>query len=87
MEPEMAGNGLKNGPLTPKQEAAALALAAGRTQDEAARQSGAGTRKIKTWLHDLPAITRCVNELRAEMTNRALGRLVDSMASAAETLG
>jgi hypothetical protein len=64
-----------------------LALAAGHTQDEAARETGAGTRTIKTWLHDLPTFTRRITELRAEMTSRALGRLTADMASAADTLG
>jgi hypothetical protein len=85
--PEPAENGLENGELTPKQEAAALALAAGSTIDEAARKSGAGGRTIRTWLHDEPAFPRRVAGLRAEMTARALGRLADGMASAAETLG
>jgi hypothetical protein len=54
---------------------------------EAARESGAGTRTIKTWLHDQPAFARRITELRTEMTSRALGRLVDGMVSAADTLG
>ena len=72
--------------MPPKQEAAALALAAGRTLHEAARESGAAERTIKTWRHDNPAFVRRIAELRTEMTCRALGRLVDGMASAAETL-
>jgi hypothetical protein len=84
--PQAAPNGAKNGPLTPKQEAAALALAAGRTLGQAARDCGGGERTLKTWLHDQPAFGRRISELRAEMTSRALGRLVDCMASAAETL-
>ncbi|HJZ59658.1 MAG TPA: hypothetical protein VKE74_32235 [Gemmataceae bacterium] len=80
-------NGLTCGGLTPKQEAAAFALAAGATLDEAASQSGAGLTTIKTWGATIPAFSRRVTELRGEMTARALGRLVDSMASAAETLG
>jgi hypothetical protein len=86
-QPKMAGNVLKNDLLTPKQEAAALSLAAGRTIDQAARDGGAGGRTVRTWLHDRPAFARRVQELRAEMTSRALGRLLDNMASAAETLG
>jgi hypothetical protein len=86
-QPETALNGPENGVLSPKQEAAALALAAGRTQDQAARASGAGTRTIKTWVATVPAFGRRVTELRAEMTSRALGRLVDGMASAADMLG
>ena len=86
IRPETASNGPKNRTLSPKQEAAALALAAGRTQDEAARASGAGTRTIKTWLYELPAFGRRIQELRAEITARALGRLVEGMINAAVTL-
>jgi hypothetical protein len=86
-QPETAFNGRRNGVLTPKQEAAALALAAGRTIDEAARDSGAGGRTIRTWLHDQHAFTRRIGALRSEMTSRALGRLVEGMVSAADTLG
>jgi transposase-like protein len=87
MKPETALNSPKNGTLPPKQEAAALALASGRTIEQAARASNSGTRTLKTWLHEQPAFGRRVTELRGEMTGRALGRLVDGMASAAETLG
>ncbi len=80
-------NGLGQTGLSPKQEAAAFALAAGATLDEAAQKSGAGLTTIKTWGTTIPAFSRRVSELRGEMTARALGRLVDSMASAAETLG
>jgi hypothetical protein len=86
-QPETARNGPENRPLTPRQEAAALALAAGCTLAVAARESGAGERTIKTWLRALPAFPHRVSELRAEMTSRALGRLADNMASAADTLG
>ena len=87
MRPETARIGPDNGGLTPKQEAAAFALASGRTQDEAASISGAGTRTIKTWLYSQPAFTDRIRELRGEMTTRALGTLVDRMVTAAETLG
>lgn len=87
MKPVTARSGLEIGPLTPKQEAAALALAAGRTQDEAADESGSGTRTIKTWIATQPTFTRRIQELRGEMTTRALGKLVDNMTSAADTLG
>lgn len=87
MKPKTARSGLEIGPLTPKQEAAALALAAGRTQDEAADESGAGTRTIKTWIATQPAFVRRITDLRGDMTARALGRLVDNMTSAADTLG
>src|SRR5947209_3958243 len=86
MKPTTAANGHENGGLSPKQEAAALALAAGHTEAEAARKSGAGARTIRTWLATVPAFGRRIRELRAEMTTRALGRLVDNMASAADTI-
>jgi hypothetical protein len=86
-QPDSAGNGRENGGLSPKQEAAALSLAVGRTIEDAAGESGAGSRTIRTWLRDEPAFPRRVSELRAEMTARAVGRLADGMASAADTLG
>lgn len=85
---ETAGNGphLSHG-LTPKQEAVALALAAGSTYEEAGRKAGAGVTTIKRWLSENPALPARVRELRVEMTARALGKLIDGMASAADTLG
>ena len=66
-QPETASNGPQNSPLSPRQEAVALALACGRTLREAAEASG-------------------VNGLRGELTSRALGRLAEGMALAADTL-
>jgi hypothetical protein len=86
-QPEKAANGRENGILTPKQESAALALAAGRTIDQAAKASGAGGRTIRTWIHDQPSFSRRIQDLRGEMTSRALGWLVDHMVTAAQTLG
>ena len=87
MKPQTARNSPQSGTLTPKQEAAALALAAGRTQEEAAHQSGAGTRTIKTWIADDSGFVQRIRDLRGEMTSRALGKLIDGMVSAADTLG
>jgi hypothetical protein len=87
MKPETALYSPENAVLTAKQEAAALSLAAGGTQEQASKQSGAGTRTIKTWLATLPTFKSRIQELRAEMTSRALGRLVENMVSAADTLG
>jgi hypothetical protein len=87
IKPQTAPNGPGIGLLTPKQEAAALALARGAGLSEASEASGAGERTIKTWTAHLPEFTRRISVLRAEMTSRALGRLSDSMSSAAETLG
>ncbi len=87
MRPETAPNRPGIAVLSPKQEAAALALAAGLPLRVAAKQSGAGERTIKTWTATTPAFNRRVAELRADMTSRALGRLADGMAGAADTLG
>jgi hypothetical protein len=76
----------RNGTLTPRQEAAALSLAKGGSRETAAVESGAGVRTVKTWLL-LSAFTERIHELRREMTAQALGRLVDNLASAADTLG
>jgi transposase-like protein len=85
--PDPAGNGRETpGALSPKQEAAALALASGRTVEAAAREAGCGGRTIRTWMAAVPEFPRRVTGLRSEMTSAALGRLLDGMASAADTL-
>jgi hypothetical protein len=84
-QPNSAQNGTENR-LTPRQETVALALARGASVREAAEASGAGMRTVKTWTGTLPAFTRRVHELRAEMTAQALGQLVAAMAGAARTL-
>src|SRR5262245_40168611 len=86
-QPETAANGRENSRLSPKQEAAALALACGCTIDGAAKDSGAGARTIRTWNLTVPEFKRRVDELRCEMTSQALGKLVENMKSAADTLG
>src|SRR5262249_28909202 len=86
-KPETAANGRGTGPLLPKQEAAALALAGGCTEAEAAGKSGVGQPTIRAWLRQRRPFVRRIGELRAEMTSRALGRLADGMFSAADTLG
>ena len=73
-------------PLSAKQEIAALALAGGKTQAQAAKKCGAGTRTIKTWLASKPEFSQRVQQLRTELTVRALGVLTDSTVSAARTL-
>jgi hypothetical protein len=84
-KPQTALNGPKIGALPPRQEAPAVALASGRTIEQAATGGQLGRADCETWLHDQPAFARRVTDLRAEMTSRALGWLVDAMASAAET--
>jgi transposase-like protein len=82
----MAPNGTANGPFTPRQEAVALALAAGATIPDAAGRAGCGARTIKRWLATHPAFRRRVGELRGEMIGRALGKLADGMVDAAGVL-
>jgi hypothetical protein len=87
-KPETAANGrAAPGPLAPKQEAVALLLAAGRTIEQAAREARVGSRTVRTWLAEGSAFRERVQSLRSEMTAAALGRLLDNMASAADTLG
>jgi hypothetical protein len=89
MNPTETGRtGLRTGgELSPKQEAVAVSLAAGMTLQAAAAKHKAGLTTVKTWLYTLPAFGRRVSDLRGEMTAAALGRLIDGMASAADTLG
>jgi transposase-like protein len=81
---EMGRNGRAG--LTPRQEAAALALASGATIPEAARKANCGATTVSTWLHDLPAFRRRIAELREQLTERALGKLADAMTAAVDTL-
>jgi transposase-like protein len=75
------------GDLAPKQELAALSLATGSTWGEAARAAGAGETTLWTWAKEVPAFKARIAELRAEIVSGALGRLIDNMTSAADTLG
>jgi hypothetical protein len=84
--PESALACPKDRRLTPKQEDAALALASGCTIESAAKRSGAAPRTIKLWLATISAFRCRIDQLRAEMTERALGVLAASAASAASTL-
>jgi hypothetical protein len=72
--------------LSPKQEMAAVSLAGGATLEEAAIACSGVARTIKTW-STLPAFRQKVSEVRSELTSRALGKLVENMTSAADTLG
>ena len=77
----MARNGTENDTLTPKQEAVALALAAGQSIREAAASCRAGERTVKRWLV-CAAFVRRVHGLRADMLGRALGRMAAGMTEA-----
>jgi hypothetical protein len=72
--------------LTPRQEAAALSLAKGGSQQLAAAESGVAARTVRSWFL-LTGFTKRITQLRAEMTSQALGKLTDNLASAADTLG
>jgi hypothetical protein len=72
--------------LSPRQEAVALGVASGLSLAAAARKAKVGVPTAKTWSASLPAFRRRIQELRAEMTSQALGRLVEGMVSAADTL-
>ena len=73
--------------LTPKQEAFALALAAGSSVQDAAKRHGIGRMTAYHWMNEIPALPKRVITLRAEMTKQAVGLLVANMTSAADTLG
>lgn len=76
----MAENGRRKGDA-----ALALALASGQTVRDAAAAAGIGERTATRRLAD-PDFRRHVADLRADMVQRALGRMADGMADAAATL-
>jgi hypothetical protein len=76
----MADNGRRK-----RDDALAVALAAGQTLRDAAAASGIGERTAtRRWADS--NFRRRVAELRAEMTGRALGKLADGMAEAGDVL-
>ena len=76
----MAANGRKNA-----DDALAVALAAGQTVEEAARQAGLSERTAYRRLA-LPGYRQRVAEARAEMVAQALGKMASNMTAAADTL-
>src|SRR5262249_22923202 len=72
--------------LTPRQEGVAVSLAAGLSIESAARKQGVAAVTVKGWLRDEPALRVRIRWLRAQMTERALGLLLDGMAEAATCL-
>jgi hypothetical protein len=76
----MAENGRRKG-----NEALSLALASGQTLRDAAAAAGIGERTATRRWAD-PGFRRRVADLRAGMMQRALGKLADGMAEAADTL-
>ena len=86
-ENRLIPNGTETRAISPKQEAVALFVASGFSLAAAARKAKVGVPTVKRWSASFPDFRRRVQELRGELTSQALGRLVDGMASAAETLG
>jgi hypothetical protein len=76
----MAGRGRRNA-----DELLALAVASGQTLRDAAAAAGVSERTAARRRAD-PEFLRRVNDLRADMTRCALGRLADSMGEAAGKL-
>lgn len=70
---------------TDADDALAVALAAGKTAQEAAAAAGLSERTASRRQAD-PAFRQKVTDLRAQMVGRALGTLADGMAAAARTL-
>jgi hypothetical protein len=80
MWPIMADNGRRKGDAT-----LLLALAAGHTVRDAASFAGIGERTATRRIAD-PEYRRQVNGLRADMVQRALGKLADAATEAVGTL-
>jgi hypothetical protein len=76
----MADNGRRK-----RDDALAVALAAGQTLRDAAAAAGIGERTATRRWAD-PDFRRRVAELRADMVSRATGRMGDGMAEAADVL-
>ncbi len=83
--PGTAPSGPDGAGLSSRQEAAAALLAGGLTLAEACRRGKVGLTTLKRWQRE-PAFARRVNEIRSEMTGRAVGVLAETMAGAADTL-
>ncbi|MCI0705462.1 MAG: hypothetical protein L0241_30750 [Planctomycetia bacterium] len=76
----------ETGELSPSQEQAALALAAGKKIAAAAKLAEVGVSTVKEWLYTIPEFPARVRELREEMTKEAIGKIVDGLGFAAVTL-
>jgi hypothetical protein len=81
----MAPNAPETCAASPRWPAAALALASGKSQVDAATAAGVHPRTVRRWLKR-PAFRQRVAELRDGMTSAALGRLTEGMTAAADTL-
>jgi transposase len=71
--------------LPPRRERAALLLASGHTQQQAAAEVGVSERTVREWLTD-PRFVECVAALQAQLFSEAVGRLARVAGKAAQTL-
>ncbi|MHB1421850.1 MAG: hypothetical protein ACYC3I_01375 [Gemmataceae bacterium] len=76
----MAENGRRK-----RDDALMLALASGQTIRDTAHAAGVAERTASRRMADA-AFRRCLDEMRSEMVRRALGKMSDGMADAAEKL-
>lgn len=84
-DPEKPRSGDAPRQLTPRQLAAALALAGGAAVAEAAQKAGRSARAVQRWLLR-PDFAARVNELRSQLTSQALGVLAAGQVGAGATL-
>ena len=82
--PETSRNCTKK--LTPRQEAAAVELAAGQSIEAAAAKCHCAARTIKIWLAAVPEFKERIIALRADMTERTMSVLTAFSTKAALTL-
>jgi hypothetical protein len=80
-----ADDGHDRGKRRQAAEAAALALAAGKTYAAAAEKAGIGERTLYRWAKR-PAFKRQVAELRGRLISTAVGKLSKSMTAAAKVM-
>lgn len=72
--------------LAPIREAAALAIATGFSEDEAAKKTGTASQIIKTWLRTDSMFVHRISEIRGEISQRVVASLTDKMLTAVATL-
>jgi len=67
-------------------EAAALVIATGGTTAQAAKAAGVSDRAIRRWRATKPRFQQRVDELRRQLADDALGRVVESLTAASDAL-
>ncbi len=70
---------------TVKRSAIFVAIAAGQSAREVAKQHGISERTIRRWLCS-PKAQRIISRYRSQITSTALGRLNEGLLAAADTL-